>query len=218
MSREVAEYLLSLEVKAKHGQNGVEYIPQKFTTFKYEIAQIFKNKYAGRMYKLLCSFQSRPSFFIEFEELKNRFGLKGRYHRMDNFKKRILAPIQEELMEEADLWFDIRDEDFCVYNPSGEIYGFHITIHTINDNVNYETRLNNIIYMFKAEFRFTDQNIEAIRHIITDHHQWRKMYDILHNKIMPRLKEGKIQNKASVPIYIIKSLIEKIPATDGRSK
>lgn len=64
---------------------------------KYELitAMQFKSVYSMRMYELMSG-QKLPLIF-GFEELKEMFGVKDRYSRLDNFQMRVLDVAKKEL-------------------------------------------------------------------------------------------------------------------------
>ncbi|MEM7368159.1 MAG: replication initiation protein [Bacteroidota bacterium] len=70
-----------------------------FTKGDIELLRTFIHTYSHRLYWLIRHYQWRPntnSLKIGLAELKSSLGCEGRYERFQNFKTRVLEPIQKE--------------------------------------------------------------------------------------------------------------------------
>ena len=70
-----------------------------FTKGDIELLRTFVHTYSHRLYWLIRHYQWRPntnSMRVSLDELKASLGCEGRYERFQNFKTRVLEPIQEE--------------------------------------------------------------------------------------------------------------------------
>lgn len=80
---------------------------------KYELvtAMKFKSVYAMRFYELLSG-QTKPLFVrLEGEDgLRERFGLKGKYERVNDFKRKVIEVAKSELDESSPYSFVAKEE------------------------------------------------------------------------------------------------------------
>ncbi|RMG75335.1 MAG: RepB family plasmid replication initiator protein [Bacteroidetes bacterium] len=86
---EINRYFKAILVKLELG----------FTKGDIELLRTFIHTYSHRLYWLIRHHQWRPntnSLRIGLEELKTNLGCAGLYNRFQNFKTRVLEPIQEE--------------------------------------------------------------------------------------------------------------------------
>lgn len=93
---------------------------------KYELvtAMSFKSVYSMRFYELLSGQKTPLSFSVE--DLRNRFGLKSKYKRADDFKKNVLDIAQKELDENSPYSFTYEE----IKEPSRGRNGYKVTGYT----------------------------------------------------------------------------------------
>lgn len=103
--KDIAEKLVKIDIN-QHGQ------PKNFTRFAMEIISNANCKYTPRLYKIISSWKSKGGFRIKLEDLKTRLMLGDKYKTYRDFKTYVLLPVQEELFEKADCWFNCKAEGF----------------------------------------------------------------------------------------------------------
>ena len=130
---------------------------------KYELATAmsFKSVYSMRFYELLSG-QERPLSFT-FEDLLERFKLKGQYKRVSNFEEKVLLKAQKELDENSPYSFTF--ERITV--PSRGRQGFKVVGYTFTprfimknrDEELYKKELNAKIGTITGRFGILSKNV-----------------------------------------------------------
>ncbi len=104
--KQTAKHLMQMEFNSK-GQ------PVQFTRYLYNVAINAKSKFTPKFYMLLCSWKKKRVFRITLEELKYLLGLnKNAYRNYSDFKRFVLLPVQKDLENIADCWFNCMDKNF----------------------------------------------------------------------------------------------------------
>ncbi|RAI96993.1 replication initiator protein [Chitinophaga skermanii] len=108
MYKEVAEYLINME---QNDQGS----PIKYTRYLYEVIIAAKSIYSPILYQKIASWSKKGEFVITLDELRLDLGLDSEtYSNYSDFKKRILLPVQKELMAHADIWYNCNAKDFTI--------------------------------------------------------------------------------------------------------
>jgi hypothetical protein len=81
-----------------------------FTSYKLEMILSFKSQYSVRIYMLLKQYQRLGDREIQIGLLRDMLGLlKDQHKEYSNLKNNILKPVQKELIEKADLYFEFEE-------------------------------------------------------------------------------------------------------------
>jgi len=195
IDKRVAKLLIDIE-QNKVGQ------PVNYTRYVYEIAQNATNKYTSRIYKLICSWRKKGGFTISLDEFRKWIGIEDKYKYYTDIKKNILIPVQEELFEKADCWFNCNSEEF-VTKQGHSITHLNFKIITPELIEEEEKRRDYIFHLLRTHFKFEDRHIDQIRPLF----QKAKTVDILMK--ITALREYYLDNItkiADVTGYVIKSL------------
>ena len=184
----------------------IEGRPINFTKYLKSVGLKAKNKYTYKLYMIIASWKVKGGFKIALNELKEQLGIKEeQYKNFADFKKYVLMPVQEELKDGADCWFNCASKDFMgIKKQSGKVQFLNFKIITRPDIENNNLLMNNIINMLKMHASFQDLHIDEIRPIFSETTD----YAPLIQKVVELLqyvndKGNEIINK---PAYIIKSL------------
>lgn len=149
-------------------------LTEKFTVYNIVVAMSLKSKHSQRFYEFGCQYRNKtPSkFFLDIEDLRNKFCLGKGYKLKTDIKKRVIDPAILELKEayennSCDLWLDYWEEG------RGEKTRFWFNIHTKEQKENIlnikqiENQLIAIGRMtdaiFKKDKKFCKRIIEALR-------------------------------------------------------
>jgi len=182
--------------------------PINYTRFVYEIAQHASNKYTSRIYKLLCSWKKKGGFVMSMDEFRKWLGIEDKYKEFKYIKKRILLPVQEELFEKADCWFNCKATDFTVKNGNTVTHlNFKIITPEFLEDEN--KKKDYIFNLLRTHFKFNDTHIDKIQPIFNN----AGTSEII-NKIT-QLKEYYIENItkiADITNYVEKSLLNEFGA------
>lgn len=199
LHRDSAEKLIKID-KNKEGR------AINFTKYLKRIGIGAKNKYTFKLYMIIASWKAKGGFRISVDELKEQLGIpKEKYANYANFRTRVLLPVQEELKENGDCWFNCASKDFmAVEKQSGKVQFLNFKVITRPDVENNNLMMNNIINMLKMHASFQNLHIDEIRPIFSETTD----YVPLMQKVVELLqyvsdKHNEIINK---PAYIIKSL------------
>ncbi len=195
IDKRVARLLIEIE-QNKVGQ------PVNYTRYVYEIAQNATNKYTSRIYKLICSWRKKGGFTISLDEFRKWIGIEDKYKYYTDIKKNILIPVQEELFEKADCWFNCNSEEF-VTKQGHSITHLNFKIITPELIEEEEKRRDYILHLLRTHFKFEDRHLDQIRPLF----QKARTADILMK--ITALREYYLDNItkiADVTGYVIKSL------------
>jgi plasmid replication initiation protein len=85
-----------------------------FTSLKLEMILSFKSQYTMRIYSLLKQYEGFKNYReIAIDNLRDMLGLMNDQHKeYSNLKANILKPVQKELLEKADLFFEMDEIKF----------------------------------------------------------------------------------------------------------
>lgn len=81
------------------------HVSKNFTALEAAVALSLRSAYSKKIYELCCSWKDKGGFAISETELKTILGIRNKYKRMYDFKKRVLDTAQRELKASADVWF-----------------------------------------------------------------------------------------------------------------
>lgn len=82
-------------------------LKKNFTSFSLSVAIKFKNIFSFRIYELLKQYESIGKREISIDDLRWMLDLDDNtYPLYGNFKQRVIKPIQKELKEKSDIYFD----------------------------------------------------------------------------------------------------------------
>ena len=147
----VAKYLIEIE-KDSYGK------PIQWTYFMYQVAQNASNKYTARIYKRLCSWKKKGGLTMSLEEFRDWLVLGDKYKSFSDIKKFILVPVQNELFEKADLWFNCKVDNF-VTRKCNKVTHLNFKIIT-PDLLEREDKLKDQAFnMLRTYFKFQDKHI-----------------------------------------------------------
>jgi Initiator Replication protein len=205
VDKRVAKLLIEIE-QNKLGQ------PINYTRYVYEIAQNASNKYTSRIYKLICSWRKKGGFTITLEEFRKWIGIEDKYKYFTDIKKNILIPVQEELYEKADCWFNCKSEDF-VTKQGNSVTHLNFKIITPELIEEEDKKKDYALNLLRTHFKFEDRHIEQIRPLF----QHTSAAHIL-MKIMA-LREYYLDNVTKITDvtgYVIKSLQNEFEAEKAK--
>jgi plasmid replication initiation protein len=84
-------------------------LKREFTTYRLKNVMELKSSYSIRMYELLKRWQYMKEVEIALDDLRMMVGAADKYHQYHNFKKRVLTPAQQEILEKTDIWFKYQE-------------------------------------------------------------------------------------------------------------
>ena len=155
----VAEKIIEID------KNEISNHPINYTRYVYEIAQNAQTKYTSKMYKLISSWKKKGGFMIKIEDIKENLGVKGMYPNYADFKRRILLPVQLELYEKADCWFNCRAKDFEIREGKTVT---HLNFKVITPEFALEDtkKADYIRNILRIHYNFTENDLKAINYIL----------------------------------------------------
>ena len=85
-------------------------IKSHFTSCRLEMLLSFKSQYTMRFYMLIKQYEKMRVREIKVDELRQIIGLGAKQYKLYNdFKRFIIVPVQKELKEKSDLYFDFEE-------------------------------------------------------------------------------------------------------------
>ena len=157
IDKRIAKLLIDIE-QNQFGQ------PINYTRFLYSIAQSAKNKYTSRVYKLICSWRKKGGFTISLDSFREQMGIDSKYKYYNDIRKHILVPVQEELFEKADCWFNCNSEDFITKQGNTVT---HLNFKVITPELIKEDseKKDYVFHILRTHFKFEDRHIAQIEPI-----------------------------------------------------
>lgn len=215
---EVADYtsIVSIEIEKIVAEKLIEIDrdefknrPVNFTRYVYEIAQNAETKYTARLYKIISSWKKKGGFVIKLDDLKKSLGMFDKYPNYTDFKRRVLVPVQEELYEKADCWFNCKAKDFEVRDGKAVT---HLNFKVITPDLAIEDnkKIDYIKNLLRTHFEFNDNDILQLQPILSNEEVTNA--DVI-NKIS-KIAEHLSANKQIIhkKEYVLKSLLNEFVA------
>ena len=157
MEKRVAKILIEID---KNG-NGTSI---NYTKYNFDVVHSARCKYTPRIYKLISSWKIKGQFVMSLNEFRSWLGIQSKYKHYRDVKINVLLPVQKELMEQGDCWFDCEAESFMTKNgKSPEFLNFKIYTkeHLIN-----EDKMKDIARgLLRIHFGFIDSDFQDIKQI-----------------------------------------------------
>ena len=154
MEKRVAKMLIDIDLD-KYTR------PVNYTKYIFEIAQSARTKYTSRIYKLIASWKAKGDFLISFDEFRTMLGVEDKYKYFRDVKKYILLPVQKELLEKADCWFNCEANDFIVKKGRQVTY-LHFKVFS-QEYLQKELQLKDYIrYLLRTHYSFSNDDLEEI--------------------------------------------------------
>lgn len=143
-------------------------VDKGYTKYIKEIAFNAKNKYTVRIYMLISNFKDVGGKKILFKDFRNLLQLGNKYKDYKDLYKRVIKPAYIELHENADCWFELKEE----YKP-GEKEPYCLNFKIIKallsakDKEALNIRKRNIESMLFTHFQMSSKDIEEILFHVT---------------------------------------------------
>lgn len=161
--REVGEQLIKID-KSIRGN------PEKFTHYIYVVAIRSKNKYTAKVYQIISSWKARGSFLITYQTLREQLGIEeNEYTEYSDFKRRVLLPVQRELENKADCWFECDMAGF-EQREGKKVVRLNFKIMTPGFTEENNLRAENIKYLLRNYVEgFQEKHLEKLSPIFDNH-------------------------------------------------
>ncbi|MBB6131533.1 replication initiation protein [Mucilaginibacter lappiensis] len=157
-----------------------EQTPINYTKYSYDVAQAATCTHTPPLYKLLSSWKLKGGLTISLKDLRENLGIsEDQYKRYPDFKKRVLEPVQDDLIKTGDCWFNCNIDGFKT-KRKGELWlNFKIITPQRKDESDKKTE------MVKAalyNFGLTHSQLASLNQIFDDD-------TITREKIMYKISE-----------------------------
>lgn len=203
IEKKVAEVLINID---KNTENK----PINFTSYFFEIVAGSKSQYTGRLYPLIASWRKKGAFSISMDDLKTLLSIENKYDRFFDFKKKVLDPVQQDLYEKSDCWFNCNTKGFKTVEKGKIILNFKVITPEFKSE--RDKQCESTLYMLK-NYHLNEDQLNEIRSILfnyeLDLNLFRKRVieidDFIANNNQNQEK-SRIENKAS---YMHKALIKQ---------
>jgi len=197
MEKMVAEILIDIDKDPTNQR------PINYTRYIYEIAQNSRNKYTARLYKIISSWKKKGGFVIALNVLKEQLGVTDQYPNYYDFKRRVLLPAYEELLEKADCWFNCKGKDFEIRDGKTVT---HLSFKVITPEFAEEDgkKTAYIERILRDNYKFTDADILSIEMVLKSPEIERQHIIKKIIEVSEYISENEIGNPKA---YVIKSLL-----------
>ncbi|RYY07917.1 MAG: RepB family plasmid replication initiator protein [Sphingobacteriaceae bacterium] len=203
IDKRVAQVLINVD---KNTDN----LPINYTMFYFEIVARAKSQYTGRLYPLIASWRKKGGFSIPMEDLKDFLSISDKYSRFYDFKKKVLDPVQKDLYEKSDCWFNCDLKGFKTIEKGKVMLNFKVI--TPEFKIELDKQDDRIIFMLK-NYHFSESQLNEVKEIL-------KSTELNRNLFVQRISEiddfiyKNNQDPAKViieskPNYMFKALLKQ---------
>lgn len=182
-------------------------LKKNFTSFSLSVAIKFKNIFSFRIYELLKQYESIGKREISIDDLRWMLDLdENTYPLYGNFKQRVIKPIQKELKEKSDIYFD-----FDEIKRGRSIYAIRFIIHKQAFPSNQKSNdikskpedevdvfINELVELLPEKY----QKLASYRKLITKYFEQKGKNYVIRNILYSNDKSNDINYRA----YLSKSL------------
>lgn len=155
MRQDVAKLLVSID------RNHLNQ-PKEYTAYMLEVVIRAKNKYTPRFYKLISSWELKGGFQKPLHSLREWLQIPDTvYPNYNDFKKRILIPVMEELKEIGIAWFNVSDKDFEI-REGKKVTALRFKVITPDFLEIRNKKIQNIKFLLTSMFQFTPRYLELL--------------------------------------------------------
>ncbi|RYX84803.1 RepB family plasmid replication initiator protein, partial [bacterium] len=115
--------------------------------------------------KIISSWKKKGGFIIALSVLKEQLGVTDQYPNYYDFKRRVLLPAYEELLEKADCWFNCKGKDFEIRDGKTIT---HLSFKVITPEFAEEDSKKTayIERILRDNYKFTDADIVSIESVL----------------------------------------------------
>jgi len=193
-----------------------EQSPINFTKYSYEVAQAATTTHTPPLYKLLSSWKLKGGLTITWKELREILGIpEDQYQRFPDFKKRVLEPVQDDLIKIGDCWFNCNVDGFKTKRKGETWLNFKIITPERKQETDKKTE---IIRGTLYNFGMTPAQMKSLDIILNDDtisresilHKISEIEDFMYKNNQDKSKEP-IKSKQA---YMLSSLKKSFNATD----
>lgn len=160
IDKQVAKWLVSVN-------QGLDGKPREFTGYYLEAANGGNNKYTSRIYKLICSWKIKGGFHMPIDELRENLCLGDKYTNFNGIKKSILDPVQKELKEISDIYFN-----YSEVKEGKKVTGinFKVLDNTTGTQSDKEAKLfYNLYDVIRKNFGMNDEQMLKLQPVLRQH-------------------------------------------------
>lgn len=195
IEKKVAHLLIEIDLN-KEGK------PVNYTRFEYQIAQNATSKYTSRIYKLLCSWRNKGGFVMRLDDFRQWLGIEDKYKYYNDIKKHILIPVQEELFEKADCWFNCENAGFAL-REGNSVNRLNFKVITPELIEQEGKKIDYIKQLLKNHYHFTDKHLDELKPILCSSNAQVIITKLLYLNEYISDKNNKITD---IPSYVIRTL------------
>jgi plasmid replication initiation protein len=204
MDKDVASQLIQVDRNLKNQ-------PINYTKYLLEVALRARSKYTFRLYAYISSWKQKGGFVITLDELRSIVGVEqNEYAEYSQFKRRVLLPVQKELENQADCWFNCSASDFEIRDGKKVTrLRFKVIVPEMQEAL--RRRAEMIKALLKNHFGFQDGHFKTIDPLFSRNFNEQRA-DSLMSKIVSlneyikklRGSDDEVNDKAS---YALKSIL-----------
>lgn len=207
--KDVAEQLIVVDRNLKSGT------PMQYTKYLYEVALAARNKYTYKLYWIISSWKEKGGFRISYEKLREQLGISNDtdinhkyidYPEYADFKRRILKPVQTDLENKADCWFNCAERGF-EERTGKKVAWLNFKVITPEIESVRSAKIEHYRNILKIHASFKDEQFDQIRYLFSEEVD----SSIVGAKILELISYVKENIKTiNMPqAYIIKSLLKE---------
>lgn len=135
--------------------------PIRYSSYMLYVAATCKNKYTGRIYMYLSAKKDLGGLILPLKKLRDMLQLKdNNYSNFSDFKRFILTPVQKELNDMGDFWFN-----FSEIKEKKKVTDLKIIIGDIKPAGISDAQREHIKRLTKIQLLFTEYHCDKMQAI-----------------------------------------------------
>lgn len=183
--------------------------PSQYTQYLLSVAMNAKNKYTAKIYKFLCSWKVKGGCRVSLQEFRDYLQLPDTtYKNFADLKRFVLVPVQKELQNGADLWFNCASSGFEEREKSNKkkvaYLNFKIIVPVSEEFV--KNKITAFMWALQATFRCSPKERQQVLPLLNKDTDWELL-----NEVTDRCYIYAQENTVDyLPAYVIRSIINAL--------
>lgn len=183
-----------------------------YTRYALDVAFNSDSAYTMKLYQFISHWKDKKTITVDYWELRELLNLENKYSKINDFKKRVLNPVVEELKKKGDTYFTYR-EIKVGRTITGFLFQIFTKVESEKEKAVIDSAKTAIYNYLKRDFGFNDSQLKQVKPFIDKD----ELQPMLIDKILS-IKEamtkkinsgGKINNKAGYAISSIQNAFAK---------
>lgn len=185
--------------------------PAQYTQYLLSVVMQARNKYTSKIYKYLCSWKNKGGVRMSVDELREILQLPdNRYKNFADLKRFVLLPVQAELKQMADLWYNCASPGFaeCEENAGKRVQWLNFKIIVPVSHEFVQKKIEALKWNLRTSWKCTVSDVSKLDPYLNNDTDWSIINDVLDKCYIYRQ-----DNNITYPnAYVIRALLNSLTA------